>query len=110
MTFSKVGNAPIVAPISRTAPSQRLRLGAADLARLGIGVARKLGLGASPDAAGGGQFFCFACLDDGLFLGGRGSVGGGGGGGLLLLFVRKGCWVGEAVCDGALEAFEFGLF
>lgn len=102
--FLKVRHSPIIAPVAIAAPSQRLILGPANLARLGILIALKLGRRAAEQAlvegalavagvgVGGGDVCCVA----GGFRRGRGLgrldlLEGGGDGG------------------GALEALEFGL-
>jgi hypothetical protein len=46
----KVGTPSIIAPVPLTAPSQRLILGPADLARLGVDVALELGRRAAEQA------------------------------------------------------------
>lgn len=117
----KISHPPIVAPIPTTPPPQRLRLGTAHLARFRIRIPLELGPCAAPDTTCGGKFFCclplfpyycrrsccccccfFCCC---CCLCGRRRGGGDGG-----LFVGQRGGVGETVGDGALEAFEFGLF
>lgn len=128
---SKVRHAPVVAPVARAAPPQRLVLGPAHLARLGVDVALELGLRAAPHA--GGQrvlvlVLCRRCrrrrrrcwcaaAGSGLVDCGRGNVprragwrrrggggrlGGRGGGG-------GGGRLDEALGHGALQALELGL-